>query len=47
MTCNPDITQVESTRIHRLQGERYLTPEAAPRDVERDDANQHPGSRDG
>ena len=47
LTCNPDITLVESTRIHRLQGWRYLTLEAAPRDVEPDDANKHPDSRDG
>ncbi len=47
LTCNPDSTLVESTRIHRLQGWRYLTLEAAPRDVEPDDANKLPGSRDG
>ena len=47
LTCNPDITLVECTRIPRLQGGRYLTPEAAPRDVDPDDASRHPGSRDG
>ena len=30
LTCNPDITLVECTRIPRLLGGRYLTPEAAP-----------------
>ena len=33
LTCECDVTLVESVRVHRLQGWRYLTPEKTPRDI--------------
>jgi len=33
IVCEPDATLVESRRVHRLQGWRYLSAEEAPRDI--------------
>ena len=34
IVCEPELTMVESRRIHRLRGWRYLEPDQAPKDCD-------------